>query len=455
MNEGPGEGSGRESRDTADLAASLKDLVAGILEEAKRHGASAAEVSAGDSTGLVVSVRKGELETVEFTNDRGFGITVYIGSRKGSASTSDAGPDAVRETVRAAINIARFTEEDPCNGLADPELMARSLPDLDLDHPWEVDVPEATEHALEAESAALVHDSRIVNSEGANVATHRGCHAYGNSHGFLEASSGTRHSTGCSVIAEDAAGMQRDYWYTVSRDPGDLECPVEVGREAARRAVARLGRRSVATGSYPVLFAPPEAGGLIGNLLAAISGGALFRNASYLVDSLGRRAAAAGITLAEEPHRPKGLGSAAHDGDGVATRAKAFIDDGVVASYILGSYSARRLGLTTTGNAGGVFNLDLKTEVRPLTALMRDMGTGLLVNGLIGQGVNLVTGDYSRGASGIWIENGEPRHPVDEVTIAGNLDDMLKGIVGCGDDVDRRGNIHTGSLLIREMTVAN
>lgn len=438
-----------------NLAARLKDLVAGILDEAKRQGASAAEVSAGDSTGLVVSVRKGDVETVEFTNDRGFGITVYIGTRKGSASTSDAGPEAVRETVRAAINIAKFTEEDPCNGLADAELMARALPDLDLDHPWQVDVPRATERALEAEAAALAQDSRIVNSEGANVATHRGYHVYGNSHGFLEASSGTRHSTGCSVIAEDAGGMQRDHWYTVSRDPDDLENPVDVGREAARRAVARLGRRPVATGSYPVLFAPTEAGGLIGNLLAAISGGVLYRNASYLVGSLGRQAAASGITLVEEPHRRKGLGSAAHDGDGVATRAKAFVDDGVVASYILGSYSARRLGMTTTGNAGGVFNLDLKTEMRPPEALMRDMGTGLLVNGLIGQGVNLVTGDYSRGASGIWVEDGEPRYPVDEVTIAGNLDDMFKGIIGCGDDIDRRGNIHTGSLLIREMTVAN
>lgn len=438
-----------------DLDASLKDLVAGILDEAKRQGASAAEVSAGDSTGLVVSVRRGELETVEFTNDRGFGITVYVGARKGSASTSDAGPEAVRETVRAAVNIARFTEEDPCNGLADAELMARALPDLDLDHPWEVDVPRATERALEAESAALAHDPRIVNSEGADVATHRGCHVYGNSHGFLEASSGTRHTAGCSVIAEDAGGMQRDHWYTVSRVPEDLENAADLGREAARRAVARLGRRPVATGSYPVLFAPTEAGGLIGNLLTAISGGVLYRKASYLVGSLGRQAVARGITLAEEPHRRKGLGSAAHDGDGVATRAKAFIDDGVVASYILGSYSARRLGMTTTGNAGGVFNLDLKTELRPPAALMRDMGTGLLVIGLIGQGVNLVTGDYSRGASGIWVENGEPRHPVDEVTIAGNLDDMFKGIVGCGDDIDRRGNIHTGSLLIREMTVAN
>ena len=442
-------------RHGGDLGASLKDLVAGILDEARRQGASAAEVSAGDSTGVVVSVRKGDLETVEFTNDRGFGITVYLGARTGSASTTDAGSDAMRETVRAAINIAKFTEEDPCNGLADAELMARALPDLDLDHPWELDVHEATERALEAEAEALAHDSRIVNSEGANVATHRGFHVYGNSHGFLEVSSGTRHSTACSVIAEDAGGMQRDHWYTVSRVPEDLEDPVDVGREAGRRAVARLGRRPVATGSYPVLFAPPEAGGLIGNLLAAISGGVLYRNASYLVGALGRRAAAAGITLAEEPHRRRGLGSASHDGDGVATRAKAFIDDGVVANYILGSYSARRLGMTTTGNAGGVFNLDLKAEMRSPAALMRDMGTGLLVNGLIGQGVNLVTGDYSRGASGIWIENGEPQHPVDEITIAANLDDMLKGIVGCGDDIDRRGNIHTGSLLIREMTVAN
>ena len=444
-----------ETPDPEKLAASLKDLAARILDEAKRQGATGAEVAAGDSTGLLVAVRKGELETVEFTNDRGFGITVYLGTRKGNASTTDAGPEAIRETVRAALNIARYTEEDPCNGLADEGLMARELPDLDLHHPWDVDAALATERALEAEAAGLAFDKRIVNSEGARVATASGCHVYGNSHGFLEAGWGTRHSTSCALIAADDNGMKPEDWYTVSRDPADLEDHVEVGREAARRAVARLGCRPVETGTYPVLFAPPVAAGLLSHLLSAIGGRALYRRESYLVDSLHRQVAAQGITLREQPHRPKGLASAAYDGDGVATRAKSFIEDGVVASYILDSYSARRLGMTTTGNAGGYFNLDLVADTRPVAELMRAMDTGLLVTSLMGQGVNLVTGDYSRGAGGVRIAGGEPRHPVDEVTIAANLDDIFKGIAGCGDDIDTRGNIRSGSLLVGEMTVAN
>ena len=444
-----------ETADPAELAASLRNMAARILEEAKRQGATAAEVAAGDSSGLVVSVRKGELETVEFTNDAGFGITVYVGNRKGNASTSDAGPAAIRDTVRAALNIARYTEEDSCNGLADAALMAKRIPDLDLHHPWHIDVDRATERAAETEAAGLAYDRRVVNSDGARVATGRSCQVYGNSQGFLEAAWGTRHSTGCQMIAADAKGMQPEDWYTVGRDPDDLEDHVQVGREAARRAVGRLGCRRVKTGAYPVMFAAPVAAGLVSHLLAAISGPAQYRRESFLLDSLGRQAATEAITLREDPHRPKGLASAGYDGDGVATRAKTFVDAGVVASYILDSYSARRLGMTTTGNAGGCFNLDVVADTRPVEELMRDMGTGLLVTNLMGHGVNLVTGDYSRGAGGIWIVDGEPRHPVDEVTIAANLDDVYKGIVGCGDDIDRRGNIHTGSLLIREMTVAN
>ena len=348
-----------------------------------------------------------------------------MGARKGSASTSD--PDA--------------------------ELMAKHLPPLDLHHPWDVDVDAATRLATETEAEALAFDSRIVNSEGAEVATRRACHAYGNSHGFLEAAWGTRHTTGCAVIAADEDGMQTDHWHTVGRAPGDLEAPASVGREAARRAVARLGRRPIATGEYPVLFAPPMAIGVIGHLLSAISGGALYRKESYLAGALGKQAMARGITLAEHPHRRKGLASAAFDGDGVATRAKAFVEDGVVASYVLGTYSARRLDLATTGNAGGVFNVDLEAKTQPVRDLMRAMDTGLVVTSLMGQGVNLVTGDYSRGATGVWVSRGEPQHPVDNVTIAGKLDAMYKGIAGCGDDVDRRGNIQAGSLLIERMTV--
>ena len=437
------------------LAESLKNLTTRILDEARRQGATAAEVAAGDSTGLVVAVRNGELETVEFTNDRGFGITVYVGTRKGSASTSDDAFDAIRETVRAALNIARYTEDDACNGLADAALMARDIPDLDLHHPWNIDVPEATERAAETEAAGFAYDDRIVNSEGARIATARGCQAYGNSHGFLEASWGTRHSTSCIMIAADANGMQPEDWSTVGRDPADLDNHEEVGREAARRAVSRLGCRPLETGSYPVLFAPPLAAGLVSHLLSAIGGRALYRRESFLLGSLGRQVATRDLTLREHPHRTKGLASTGYDGDGVATRSKAFVEDGVVTSYVLDSYSSRRLGLATTGNAGGYFNLDVVADTRPVEDLMRDMGTGLLVTSLMGPGVNLVTGDYSRGAGGFWIAGGEPSHPVDEVTIAANLDDVYRGIVGFGDDIDRRGNIHTGSLLVREMTVAS
>ena len=444
----------RPDQDPRDQAQELQELATRILDEAKRQGASAAEVSAGDDTGLTVAVRKGELETVEFHKDRGFGITVYLGNRKGNASTSDASPGAVQETVAAALNIAKYTAEDACNGLADAELMASELPDLDLHHPWAVDVPQATELALETEAAALDFDKRIVNSEGAQVATQRACNVYGNSHGFLGPAYGTRHSISCSVIAEDSDGMQGDYWYTTGRDRADLQDPAAVGAEAGRRAVARLGRRNIKTGQYPVLFAPQLATGLISHLLSALGGAAQYRKESYLLDCLGRQVLAKGITLAEHPRRPKALGSASFDGDGLATRAKSFVEDGMAASYILGIYSARRLGLASTANAGGVFNLDVAAETRPVADLLRDMGTGLVVTSLMGQGVNLVTGDYSRGAGGVWIDNGEAQFPVDEVTIAGNLDAIFKGIAGCGDDVDTRTNIRCGSLLIESMTVA-
>ena len=440
--------------DPQHTAANLQQLVERILAEAKRQGASAAEVSAGDDTGLAVTVRKGELETVEFNQSHSFGITVYVGARKGHASTSDPRAEAVADTVRAAMNIAKYTGEDPCNGLAEAEQMATALPPLDLHHPWPIDIAEATVQAQETEAEALAFDKRIVNSEGAQVSTVRGCSCYGNSHGFVGSRFGTRHSISCAVIAEDEQGMQPEYWYTLARDPAALDAGKAVGNEAARRAIARLGRRRIATGTYPVLFAAPIAAGLIGHLLSAISGAAQYRKESYLLDSIGRQALAKGITLAEEPLRPRGLGSAAFDGDGVATRAKAFVDDGVIASYVLGSYSARRLGLETTGNAGGVFNLDVLAEQRPVEDLLREMDTGLVVTSLMGQGVNIVTGDYSRGAAGVWVVDGEPAHPVDEVTVAANLDAVFKGIVGCGDDIDERHNIRTGSLLTEAMTVA-
>ena len=444
--------------DVAELGtvaiAELEARVATILEEAKRRGASAAEVSVSEDAGLSLGVRLGEIETLEFNKDRGFSITVYFGKRKGSASTSDATPAAIAETVEAACNIARFTEEDPCNGLADAELMARNLPDLDLHHPWHVAVDEVKALALACEGAARGYDARIVNSEGASVNSHQGCRVYGNSNGFLGSFRSSRHSVSCAVIAADEKGMQRDYWYTLSREPGALESGDAVGREAARRSVARLGARSVPTGRYPVLFSPQMAMSLVSHLLGALSGGALYRKASFLTESMGRAVMPKGLSVLERPHIPRALASAGFDADGVATFDKAIVDDGIVASYLLGSYSARRLGLATTANSGGTHNILLVGDAQPVDALIAKVGRGLLVTEMMGQGVNLVTGDYSRGVAGFWIDGGTIAHAADEITIAGNLKDMLLGIVGIGTDVDLRGGIRTGSILIDAMTVA-
>jgi len=432
----------------------LKGLVGDILSEAKKQGADAAEVSVSEDVGLGVTVRMRELESVEFNHDRGFGITVYFGQRKGSASTSDSSAEAIRETVRAAANIARHTQEDPAAGLADADRMATDLDDLDLYHPWAVDADAARELALTCEAAGLDHDARIRNSDGASVSTQRSCRVYGNSHGFVGSYLGSRHSLSCVLIAKDDSGMQRDYWYTTSRLPDQLEAATEVGLEAARRTVARLSPRKVHTGTFPVLFSAQMAGGLAGHLLGAISGGALYRRASFLLDSLGTSVAADHLTLAEEPHLPQALGSAGFDGEGVATTAKAFIDRGVVSNYLLSSYSGRKLGMQTTGNAGGVFNLTVSGRTVPADGLLRELGTGLLVTDLMGQGVNAVTGDYSRGAAGFWVENGEIAYPVDEITIASNLKDMFQRVVCVGDDLDTRGNIRAPSILIEQMTVA-
>lgn len=432
----------------------LTELVADILAAARQQGASAAEVSASEEIGLGVTVRRGELETVEFNHDRGFGITLYFGQRKGSASTSDSSPAAISETVAAAANIARYTQEDNCAGLAEADLMATSLPDLDLYHPWDIDPARAEALARECEDAGFAYDKRVGNSEGAQVTSQQACRVYGNSHGFVGSYVGSRHGLSCVMIAEDDNGMQRDYWYTVAREPGALEGPVAIGEEAARRTVARLSPRRVATGDFPVVFAAQAAGGLAGHLLGAISGGALYRKASFLLDSMGTQVAADHLSLTEDPLMAGGLGSAAFDGEGVATRSKAFIDDGVVSNYLLSSYSGRKLGLPTTGNAGGVFNLTVSGRTLPAKELLAEMGTGLLVTDLMGQGVNTVTGDYSRGAAGFWVENGVPVYPVDEITIAANLKDMYRGIVAVGDDLDTRGNIRSPSVLVSSMTIA-
>lgn len=432
----------------------LEALVGEILDEARRQGASAAEVSVSADRGLSVSVRRGSLENVAFNQDRGFGITVYFGTRKGSASTSDSRREAIRETVQAAANIARYTQEDACNGLADAELMPRSLPELDLFHPWDMDPARAEALALTCEAAALEHDRRIVNSEGAEVSTQQSCRVYGNSHGFIGSYLGTRHGLSCSVIAEDAGGMQRDYWYTTARNAARLDAAEAVGRRAAERTVARLDPRPVQTGRFPVLFAPEVAGGLVGHVLGALSGGAQYRKASFLLDSLGQDVASAHLSLVEEPHLPARMGSAGFDGDGVATWSKPFVAGGRVEHYVLSAYSACRLGMRTTGNAGGVFNLAVRGHTRPAAELVSGMGRGVLVTELMGQGVNAVTGDYSRGAAGFWVENGAIAYPVDGITIAANLRDMIRAVEAIGDDVDERGNIRAPSILIGSMTVA-
>jgi PmbA protein len=445
---------GTQATDLRGEEAALTALVGEILAEAKRQGASAAEVSVSADVGLSVSVRKGSLETVEFNQDRGFGITLYFGARKGSASTSDSSRDAIRETVTAAANIARYTQPDPCNGLADADLMPRSVPDLDLFHPWDMDPARAEALAIECENAGYARDARIVNSEGAQVSTQQSCRIYGNSHGFVGSYVSTRHGISCVFIAEDEAGMQRDYWYTVNRNPAALEAAPAVGERAAQRALARLSPRRVRTGRFPVLFAPETASGLIGHLLGALSGGAQFRKASFLLGALGQPVAAGHLELVEEPHLRGRIGSAAFDGDGVATWPKSIVRGGVAEHYLLSAYSARRLGMRTTGNAGGVCNLAVRGETRPVPELLRAMGRGLLVTELMGQGVNGVTGDYSRGAAGYWVEDGEIAFPVHEITIAGNLKDIYRSIDLLGDDPDERGNIRAPSILVGAMTLA-
>ncbi len=433
----------------------LEEKVQRVLETARRLGATAAEVVVSEADGLAVSVRQGELETVESSRDQGFGITVYLGQRKGAASTSDPSPQAVEQTVAKALNIARFTAEDPAAGLADAALMARPpLPELDLYHPWELSVDQAAEMARVCEAAALGVDRRIGNSEGATVSTSQGCRAYGNSHGLIASECGTRHGMSVSVIAGSGDAMQRDHDYTLDRRADRLADPVTVGEEAGRRALARLGARSVPTGRVPVLFDHEVAGGLIGHFLAAISGGALYRRASFLLDALDTQLFPERMRIHEQPHLPAALGSAAFDGDGVATRAKDIVADGVLRSYLLSAYSARRLGMETTGNAGGVHNLRVSSDGLSRAELLREMGTGLLVTELMGQGVNGVTGDYSRGAAGFWVENGELAFPVHEVTVAGNLKAMFAAIRAIGDDVRRPANVSCGSLLIDGMTLS-
>jgi PmbA protein len=434
--------------------ARLQSLVAEVIGEAGKQGASAAEAGLSADHGLSVTVRLGEVETIEHHRSQGLGVTVYFGQRKGSASTTDLRLDALRETVVAACRIAQYAAEDEFAGLPDVELLAKEFPDLDLYHPWDLDVEGAVALARECESAARDFHPAITNSEGASVNTYQGLRVLGNSLGFLHGYASSRHSLSCSVIGQKGDSMQRDDWWTVARDAGDLESASQVGRKAAERAVRRLDARTLSTRQCPVLFAADVAGGLLGHFIAAIRGGNLYRKSSFLLDCLGKQVFPDFIHLHEEPHLPKALGSAPYDSDGVATYPHDLVADGILKSYVLSTYSARKLGLTTTGNAGGVHNLILDPGELDLSGLLKKMGRGLLVAELMGQGVNLVTGDYSRGSSGFWVENGEIQYPVEEITIAGNLRDMYRKILAVGNDVDLRGNTRTGSILLEEMTVA-
>jgi PmbA protein len=433
----------------------LESIIERALDDARSRGASQAEAAVSQDTGLSVGVRLGEVETLEHQRDRSMGITVYFGQRKGSASTADFSLEAVRATVAKACSIARFTAEDPCSGLADAALMARSPPDLDLAHPWNIAADRAIEIARSCEAAALAFDSRINNSEGASVSTHQGLHVYGNTHGFVGGYPTTSHTVSCVVLAGTGEDMQRDYWYSGSRDWRDLEDAEAIGRESARRTIARLDPRKLRTRRAPVLFNAEIARGFIGHFTAAIRGSSQYRQSSFLLNSVGQQVFPAGFSIAERPHIPKAMGSAPFDEEGVATRERELIADGVLTGYILSSYSARKLGLQTTGNAGGAHNLVVAPNTPGgLPAMLARLGSGLLVTELMGQGVNGVTGDYSRGAAGFWVEDGVLQYPVAEITIAGNLRDMLAGIAAVGDDVDTRGGIRVGSVLLSEMTIA-
>ncbi|MDE2258855.1 MAG: metalloprotease PmbA [Betaproteobacteria bacterium] len=433
----------------------LRSLVRDALDHAHRCGASAAEVDVSEGFGHSVTVRLTEVETIEYNRDKDIGITVFFGQQRGHASTSDFSPGALRDTVEKASSIARYTASDPFAGLADPALLAGpDLPGLDLYYPWSLSVDDAIDMARRCEGRALDCDARITNSEGATVYTQESQFAYGNTLGFMGGYAGSSHGVSCSVIAGVEAGMQRDYWYTTARDPHDLESAEAVGQQAGMRTVRRLEARKIKTCHAPVLFEATLASGLIGHFVGAVSGGALYRKSSFLQDSLGQQVFAPRIHLREEPHRLKGFASAAFDDEGVATVARDVVAEGVVQGYFLGSYSARKLGMTSTGNAGGNHNLVLTPFGGGFDDLMRQMDRGLLVTELLGHGVNSVTGDYSRGAAGFWVEHGEIQYPVQEITIAGNLKDMFRNIVAVGNDIIIRGSKITGSILVGDMTIA-
>jgi PmbA protein len=434
--------------------ADLSQIARDVLGHALSSGASACETEVSEGFGQSVTVRKGKVETIEYNRDKGVGVTVYLGQQKGYASTSDLGPQAVRDTVEKAVSIARFTAADPCAGLPDANRLATKTGNLDLFHPWHLPIDDAIDLARRTEDAALKVDPRITNSEGASVSVQHSQFVAGNSLGFMGGFPTSRHYVSCAVIAGRNDGMQRDDWYTSARDAKDLASGKAVGRYAAERALSRLKARQIPTQSVPVLFEAPLAASLLGSFVAAVSGGSLYRKSSFLLDSLGKNVFSAIVNISERPHLKKQLGSTPFDDEGVATADRDIVKDGVVNGYFLSTYSARKLGMQTTGNAGGNHNLILESGNKNFVGMLREMGTGLLVTELIGQGINMVTGDYSRGAFGYWVENGEIQYPVEEITIAGNLADMFKGIVAIGNDVVVRGSRRCGSILIDRMTVA-
>ncbi len=432
----------------------LRDAVSFAIETAQKAGATA-EVGVTKVSGLSVSTRLQEIENVEFTNDGALGISVYLGQQKGNASTSDLSEEAIKNTVEAALAIAKYTSPDDCTGLADKELMAFEAPDLALYHGASVDVEQATKLALEAEKAALEYDAKIVNSNGASFNSHTGVRVYGNTHGMLQSYLSSRYSLSCSVIGGELDQLENDYEYTVSREFDALSSADWVGQNCAKKVIARLNPQKLTTREVPVIFLNDVATGLISHLTGAISGGSLYRKSSFLLDHLGKQVLPDWFQISERPHLLKRLASTPFDSEGVRTQNLEIIQDGVLQTYLLTSYSGRKMGMQSTGHAGGIHNWLVKPNLTGgLTALLRQMGTGLLVTDVMGQGVNIVTGDYSRGAAGFWVENGEIQYPVAEITIAGQLQDMLKNIVAVADDIEHRSNIQTGSILLDKMKIS-
>ena len=444
------------SRFTHPLS-TLQNLADEVLGHARKAGASACEVDVSEGFGQSVMVRCGEVETIEYNRDKGIGVTVYLGQRKGNASTADFSTAALRETVEAALNIARFTAADPCAGLPEAHLLASradAAQDLDLYHPWQLSVEQAIELARRCEQAAFAVSPLIANSEGASVSLQEGQFVSANSLGFMGGCPTSRHYLACSLIAGRDDAMQREDWYSTSRNPAEIAAPEAIGDYAARRALSRLGARKIRTCKVPVLFEAPLAASLIGNFVHAASGGSLYRQTSFLLDSLGQPVFSKAVRISERPHLPGALASSRFDNDGVATREREVVEDGILQAYFLGTYSARKLGMQSTGNAGGCHNLIVHPGEHDFAGLLRQMGRGLLVTELLGQGVNYVNGDYSRGAAGYWVENGEIAYPVEEITIAGSLREMFRNITAVGKDVLVRGSKQVGSILVGEMKVA-